>query len=63
MGTQPQGEDIVPIPGTKRRSYFEENIAAAEIQLSDDDLARIEEAAPVGVTAGERYYNMATIDQ
>jgi aryl-alcohol dehydrogenase-like predicted oxidoreductase len=52
----------VPIPGTKRRSYLEENVAAVEIELSDDDLARIDEAAPVGVTAGDRYASMVTID-
>jgi aryl-alcohol dehydrogenase-like predicted oxidoreductase len=57
-----RGEDVVPIPGTKRRSYLEENIAAAEIELSSEDLARIDEAAPVGATAGERYANMSTID-
>jgi aryl-alcohol dehydrogenase-like predicted oxidoreductase len=57
-----QGEDIVPIPGTKRRSYLEENVAASEIELSAEDLARIDEAAPVGATAGERYASMATID-
>jgi aryl-alcohol dehydrogenase-like predicted oxidoreductase len=57
-----RGEDIVPIPGTKRRSYLEENVAATGIELSADELARIDEAAPVGVTAGERYANMATID-
>src|SRR5271163_2624158 len=44
-----QGEDIVPIPGTKRRSYLEENVAAAEIVLTDSDLARLAELAPVGV--------------
>jgi aryl-alcohol dehydrogenase-like predicted oxidoreductase len=48
-----QGEDIVPIPGTKRRKYLEENAAAAEIELSDDDLARIEAELPE--TAGNRY--------
>jgi aryl-alcohol dehydrogenase-like predicted oxidoreductase len=58
-----RGEDIVPIPGTKRRSYLEENVAVAEIELSADELARIEQAAPVGVTAGERYANMSTIDR
>lgn len=57
-----QGEDIVPIPGTKRRSYLEENIAAGEIVLSEDDLARINDAAPAGATAGQRYANMSTID-
>jgi aryl-alcohol dehydrogenase-like predicted oxidoreductase len=50
-----QGEDVVPIPGTKRRRYIEENAAAAEVELSDDELARIDEAAPVGTTAGARY--------
>ena len=50
-----QGEDIVPIPGTKRRKYLEENAAAAEITLTDDDLRRIEEAMPKGSAAGERY--------
>ncbi len=50
-----QGEDIVPIPGTKRRKYLEENIAATEITLSPDDLRRIEEVAPKGIAAGERY--------
>src|ERR1700722_12857597 len=57
-----RGEDIVPIPGTKRRSYLEENVAATEIELSEEDLARIDEAAPLGVTAGDRYASMANID-
>ena len=50
-----QGEDIVPIPGTKHRAYLEENAAAASISLSAEDLRRIEETAPIGVAAGERY--------
>ncbi|MBR8833109.1 MAG: aldo/keto reductase [Stigonema ocellatum SAG 48.90 = DSM 106950] len=50
-----QGEDIVPIPGTKRRKYLSENIAATEITLSPDDLRRIEEVSPKGVAAGGRY--------
>jgi aryl-alcohol dehydrogenase-like predicted oxidoreductase len=57
-----QGEDIVPIPGTKRRSYLEENVAAAEIELSDEDLSRIDEAAPVGAAIGDRYADMSSID-
>jgi aryl-alcohol dehydrogenase-like predicted oxidoreductase len=57
-----RGDDIVAIPGTKRRSYLEENVAAVEVELSTDDLARIEQAAPMGVTAGDRYANMSTID-
>ena len=50
-----QGDDIVPIPGTKRRKYLEENAAAADIELTDEDLRSIEEAAPVGAASGERY--------
>jgi aryl-alcohol dehydrogenase-like predicted oxidoreductase len=56
-----QSEDIVPIPGTKRRRYLEENIQATEIELSDEDLARIAEAAPVGAAAGDRYADMTPI--
>ena len=50
-----QGNDIVPIPGTKRRSYLEENVAALDVVLSDEELASIEELAPKGVAAGLRY--------
>jgi aryl-alcohol dehydrogenase-like predicted oxidoreductase len=50
-----QGDDIVPIPGTKRRSYLEENVAALAIRLSNDDLARLDELMPQGVAAGLRY--------
>lgn len=50
-----QGENIVPIPGTKRTVYLEENIGALEVQLSEDDIARIAEVAPRGIAAGERY--------
>ena len=50
-----QGDDIVPIPGTKRRTYLEENAAAVDLTLSADDLAALNKAFPVGVTAGTRY--------
>lgn len=50
-----QGEDIVPIPGTKRRKYLEENVAALEVKLTPEDLRRIDEIAPKGVAAGTRY--------
>jgi aryl-alcohol dehydrogenase-like predicted oxidoreductase len=50
-----QGDDIVPIPGTKRRERLEENAAAADVTLTDEDLRRIEEAIPRGSVAGERY--------
>jgi aryl-alcohol dehydrogenase-like predicted oxidoreductase len=50
-----QGEDIIPIPGTKRRERLEENLKALEIELSDDDLKRIGKAAPMGFAAGTRY--------
>jgi aryl-alcohol dehydrogenase-like predicted oxidoreductase len=50
-----QGEDIVPIPGTKRRRYLEENVAALDVRLSGADLARLDRAFPPGITAGDRY--------
>jgi aryl-alcohol dehydrogenase-like predicted oxidoreductase len=50
-----QGDDIVPTPGTKRRKYLEENAGAADVSLTEDDLASIEEAMPRGSAAGERY--------
>jgi aryl-alcohol dehydrogenase-like predicted oxidoreductase len=58
-----QGEDIVPIPGTKRRSYLEENAAAADISLTDKDLARIDEASPSGSAAGDRYPDMSLVNR
>jgi len=50
-----QGDDIVPIPGTKRRRYLEENVGALAVQLTDDDRARINRALPPGAAAGARY--------
>ena len=50
-----QGEDTVPIPGTKRRKYLEENAGASGVELTEEDLGRIEEAMPRGSAAGERY--------
>jgi aryl-alcohol dehydrogenase-like predicted oxidoreductase len=50
-----KGDDIVPIPGTKRRKYLEENVGALDVQLSEADLRRIDEVAPRGVAAGLRY--------
>jgi len=50
-----RGDDIVPIPGTKRRRYLEENVAALRIALSPEDLARLDRLAPRGAAAGGRY--------
>jgi aryl-alcohol dehydrogenase-like predicted oxidoreductase len=50
-----QGEDIVPIPGTKRRKYLEENLDALDITLTPDDLGRLDQAAPAGAASGLRY--------
>jgi aryl-alcohol dehydrogenase-like predicted oxidoreductase len=50
-----QGEDIVPIPGTKRRKYLQENISALDVDLTAADLARIHEVAPEDAFAGARY--------
>ncbi len=57
-----QGRDIVPIPGTKHVEYLEQNVAAAAIELSEEDLRRIDEAAPAGVAAGDRYADMSPVD-
>ena len=54
-----QGPDIVPIPGTKRREYLEENIGAADLTLKESDLRRIAEVLPPGVAAGARYSEAA----
>jgi aryl-alcohol dehydrogenase-like predicted oxidoreductase len=50
-----EGQDIVPIPGTKRRKYLEQNIGALSVQLTDDDLRRINTIIPRGAAAGDRY--------
>jgi aryl-alcohol dehydrogenase-like predicted oxidoreductase len=50
-----QGDDVVPIPGTKRRGYLEENVGAAAVELTADDLARLEAIAPPGAAEGTRY--------
>jgi len=59
-----QGEDVVPIPGTKQRRYVEENVRALEVDLTPADLEEIDEVAPQGVAAGERYHEagMRTIN-
>ena len=53
----------MPIPGTKRRRYLEENVAALQIELSADDLRRLDEAFPAGAAAGDRYPNMSTVNR
>jgi aryl-alcohol dehydrogenase-like predicted oxidoreductase len=50
-----QGDDVVPIPGTKHRKYLEENAGAVEIDLTIDDLRRLNEVFPTGAAAGQRY--------
>ena len=57
-----QGEDIAPIPGTKKRSRLAENLGAINVTLSANDLSQLDEPAPAGVAAGDRYAGMATID-
>jgi aryl-alcohol dehydrogenase-like predicted oxidoreductase len=58
-----RGDDIVPIPGTKRRRYLEENAEAVDVELSDEELERIEHAFPQGAASGDRYPDMSTIDR
>jgi aryl-alcohol dehydrogenase-like predicted oxidoreductase len=57
-----QGDDIIPIPGSKSIGHLEENIAAVEIELTPSDLARIDEVAPKGAAAGDRYPSMAAVN-
>jgi aryl-alcohol dehydrogenase-like predicted oxidoreductase len=57
-----RGDDIVPIPGTKRRKYLEENVGATDVSLTQEDLERIDEAAPVGAAAGDRYPDMSPVN-
>jgi aryl-alcohol dehydrogenase-like predicted oxidoreductase len=57
-----RGDDIVPIPGTKRVHYLEENAGAVEVGLTEDDLARIEDAFPKGATSGDRYPDMSSVN-
>jgi aryl-alcohol dehydrogenase-like predicted oxidoreductase len=56
-----RGDDIVPIPGTKHVKYLEENAAAADVQLSEADIERLDSVLPVGAAAGTRYANMSTV--
>jgi aryl-alcohol dehydrogenase-like predicted oxidoreductase len=58
-----RGDDVVPIPGTRRVAYLEENAAALDVRLSDEELRAIEEAAPVGVAHGDRYADMSTVNR
>jgi aryl-alcohol dehydrogenase-like predicted oxidoreductase len=58
-----QGDDIVPIPGTKRRKYLEENAAATAIKLTGEDLQRMDSIFPRGVAAGNRYPDMSTVNR
>ncbi len=57
-----RGDDIVPIPGTTRVAHLEENMAALELDLSPDDLEQIDDAAPAGTTAGDRYKDMSRVN-
>lgn len=57
-----QGDDIVPIPGTRKVSRLEENLAALDITLSDTELAALNSAAPIGITSGERYPDMSSVN-
>ena len=58
-----QGDDIVPIPGTKQRTYLDQNIGSIDVTLDDGELAQIDRIMPAGAASGDRYASMATIDQ
>jgi aryl-alcohol dehydrogenase-like predicted oxidoreductase len=56
-------DDLVPIPGTKHRKYLEQNVMALQVTLTPEDLARLDEAAPKGITAGQRYPDMSAVNR
>jgi aryl-alcohol dehydrogenase-like predicted oxidoreductase len=56
-----RGHDVVPIPGTKRRTYLEQNAAASDVELTDDELRELDDAFPPGAAAGQRYADMSSI--
>jgi aryl-alcohol dehydrogenase-like predicted oxidoreductase len=58
-----QGEDIIPIPGSKRRTHLEENVAAVEIELTEEQMRKLEQALPKDAAAGQRYANMGTVNR
>jgi aryl-alcohol dehydrogenase-like predicted oxidoreductase len=58
-----QGDDVAPIPGTKRIAYLEENVGAADVELTQEDLDALEKAVPAGAVQGDRYADMAPIDR
>ena len=58
-----KGDDIAPIPGTKRRKYLDDNIGSLDVVLNEADLARINEILPVGAAIGDRYASMASVDR
>jgi aryl-alcohol dehydrogenase-like predicted oxidoreductase len=58
-----QGDHLVPIPGTKHRRYLEENVGAANLVLSDEDLGALERSFPPGAAAGDRYADMSTVNR
>ena len=57
-----QGDDVVPIPGTRRVAYLEENVAAAGVTLSEDDLAALDAAVPREAVVGDRYADMSSVN-
>ncbi len=58
-----QGEDVVPIPGTTNPDHLDENIEALNVSLSDEELDRIDEIAPMGAAAGNRYPDMSSVNR
>ena len=57
-----QGEDVAPIPGTKRVKYLEENVGALDVTLTDDELKALETAVPRDAVAGDRYGDMSSVN-
>jgi aryl-alcohol dehydrogenase-like predicted oxidoreductase len=58
-----RGDDVVPIPGTRRASHLESNVAALDIELTEDDLAALDDVAPLGAASGDRYPDMSAVNR
>jgi aryl-alcohol dehydrogenase-like predicted oxidoreductase len=58
-----QGDDVVPIPGTKHREYLKENIAAVNIRFTADELRTLDDVMPAGAASGDRYPDMSTVNR
>jgi aryl-alcohol dehydrogenase-like predicted oxidoreductase len=58
-----QGEDVVPIPGTRSSAHLEANVAAVDVELTPDDISALEDVVPPGAVSGDRYSDMSSVNR